>query len=318
MCSISVIVPVYNCEKYISRCIDSILNQTFKDFEILLLNDGSTDNSLKILREYEKKHKNIIVIDKKNEGVAITRNKGIKLAKGKYIAFIDNDDYIDKDYLRRHYDVATINDFDVVLSGYKKVNKNKNILFKYKIKNTPWAKYQIVAPWARLYKKSFIIRYNIKFFPYTIGEDVIFNLNLYSNNPKVSVINYCGYNWFNNNDSISNTLQKKITRKNDISVLFEKILSNTHIDEYTKYYLYRYKVWYLLYAGRNSKPSVFIEENIIINKILKSNSITKIIKPFSIKLKGEKWKDRIIVFIFMLIELLHLDKIFAKIYCNGK
>ena len=96
---ISVIVPVYNQEKYIGRCIDSVLNQTMTDFELILINDGSKDKSLDILRNYEKKDKRIKIIDQKNMGVAKTRNKGIEIASGEFIVLVDNDDYLDNTYL---------------------------------------------------------------------------------------------------------------------------------------------------------------------------------------------------------------------------
>ena len=101
--TVSVIIPVYNAQEGIKQCMDSLLNQSFTDFEIILLNDGSTDNSLEVIKGYADANDFIRVIDKENEGVAKTRNKGIQLAKGKYIVFIDNDDFVDSDYLERFY-----------------------------------------------------------------------------------------------------------------------------------------------------------------------------------------------------------------------
>ena len=95
MDKISIIVPIYNCEKYLKRCLESIINQTYNNLEIILLNDGSSDNSLKIIKEYKKKDNRIIVIDKKNTGVSDTRNIGIQKASGKYICFCDSDDVLE-------------------------------------------------------------------------------------------------------------------------------------------------------------------------------------------------------------------------------
>ncbi len=97
---ISIIVPVYNAEKYLDRCIKSIINQTYNDLDIILINDGSKDNSFKICNEYMKKDKRIRVFNKDNSGVSDTRNYGIENANGEYIVFIDSDDYIDKDYIK--------------------------------------------------------------------------------------------------------------------------------------------------------------------------------------------------------------------------
>ena len=117
--TVSVIIPVYNAKEGIKQCMDSLLNQSFTDFEIILLNDGSTDNSLEVIKKYAADNDFIRVIDKENEGVAKTRNKGIQLANGKYIVFIDNDDFVDSDYLERFYNEIDQEQLDIVLGGYK-------------------------------------------------------------------------------------------------------------------------------------------------------------------------------------------------------
>ena len=128
--TVSVIIPVYNAQEGIKQCMDSLLNQSFTDFEIILLNDGSTDNSLEVIKKYAADNDFIRVIDKENEGVAKTRNKGIQLANGKYIVFIDNDDFVDSDYLERFYNEIDQEQLDIVLGGYKRVNQEMKTLFK--------------------------------------------------------------------------------------------------------------------------------------------------------------------------------------------
>lgn len=127
--TVSVIIPVYNAQEGIKQCLDSLLNQSFTDFEIILLNDGSTDNSLEVIKKYAADNDFIRVIDKENEGVAKTRNKGIQLANGKYIVFIDNDDFVDSDYLERFYNEIDQEQLDIVLGGYKRVNQEMKTLF---------------------------------------------------------------------------------------------------------------------------------------------------------------------------------------------
>ena len=98
---VSVIIPVYNSEKYIEKCINSVLEQDYQEFELILINDGSKDGSLKILERYKEKYKEkIVLVNQENCGVSKTRNKAIQMANGKYIMFIDNDDFIDKDYVK--------------------------------------------------------------------------------------------------------------------------------------------------------------------------------------------------------------------------
>lgn len=95
MCKVSIIIPIYNTEKYIKDCLDSVVNQTLDDIEIICINDGSTDNSLKLINDYAKRDKRIKVINQENKGQGTARNIGIKESKGEYIGFVDFDDYID-------------------------------------------------------------------------------------------------------------------------------------------------------------------------------------------------------------------------------
>lgn len=119
MPKISIIVPVYNVEEYLNRCIDSILNQTFQDFELILVNDGSTDNSGQICDNYAIRDKRIRVIHKENGGVSLARNKGLDIARGKYVQFIDSDDYIEKDMLDKVYNTMLKENSDIIFWGFK-------------------------------------------------------------------------------------------------------------------------------------------------------------------------------------------------------
>ncbi len=129
MPKISVIVPIYNAEKYISRCLDSIINQTFSDIEIILINDESTDNSLSVCKEYEKKDSRIKLIDKKNGGLAAARNTGIKNSTGDFISFIDDDDWIEVNFLEKLYNA--IEKYNCDISFCEVVRKNEK---KHKIR----------------------------------------------------------------------------------------------------------------------------------------------------------------------------------------
>ena len=126
---ITVIIPIYNVSKYLKNCLESVINQTYKNLEIICINDGSTDNSLQILKEYKERDERIIIIDKKNAGVSMARNDGIEKASGEYLFCVDGDDYIDEDFFEKFYNNAKKNDSDlVVLSSFwnldKRINKN--------------------------------------------------------------------------------------------------------------------------------------------------------------------------------------------------
>lgn len=116
---ISIIIPVYNCEKYLNNCLDSIMKQTYRNFEVIIVDDGSTDNSSNIYRYYEENYDEVKIIKQKNSGVSSARNKGIDSAIGEYLLFIDSDDMIKEDMLNKMYKFAIENDADIVLSGFE-------------------------------------------------------------------------------------------------------------------------------------------------------------------------------------------------------
>ena len=173
---ISIIIPVYNVSKYLRACLDSVINQTYKDLEIICINDGSTDDSLEILKEYSNKDNRIIIIDKKNEGVSAARNDGIENAKGEYLFCIDSDDYIDNNFIETFYHNAKNNNSDlVVLSTFWNLDKRVN------------KDYHSALPTCSMFiKKSILDNYKYLRYPLNVqpGEDGIFSheLLMYANN----------------------------------------------------------------------------------------------------------------------------------------
>ncbi|MEO2683100.1 glycosyltransferase family 2 protein, partial [Clostridium butyricum] len=115
---ISVIVPAYNVEKYIEECLLSLVNQTYKDIEIIIINDGSTDKTKEIIIEYQEKYKNITGYNQKNNGVSVARNLGLKIAKGEYVIFVDPDDYLDSTMIEKMHDKLKMTDSDLVICGH--------------------------------------------------------------------------------------------------------------------------------------------------------------------------------------------------------
>lgn len=174
---ISVIVPVYNVEKLLPKCLDSLVSQTFKDYEIIVINDGSTDNSQKVIDEYSNKITDKIVkISKENEGQAIARNVGIKKASGEYIMFVDSDDYIDKKTLECCYNKALVEKADVVCFDYQLIDKgilkcteNLKKMSKDKIKNYILSQ---IGPCFKLIKADLIKNNNLYFPTLRAYEDI--------------------------------------------------------------------------------------------------------------------------------------------------
>lgn len=167
MIMISVIIPVYNAEQYIKRCLNSVLNQTFNDYEIIMVNDGSTDGSLEILKKYESQNSKLKVITQKNLKAAAARNSGLKYASGEYIAFIDADDYVHNDYLRILYENMVHFKADVSTCGFYK-SSNATFRITDLSKNIPYTrtnievmyeccdinKTAITSPCCKLYKRE--------------------------------------------------------------------------------------------------------------------------------------------------------------------
>ena len=159
MAKVSVIVPFYNSEKYLKRCLDSLVRQTLKDIEIIMVNDGSTDNGPDIVKSYMSDDR-IRIIDKENGGQASARNLGLTVASGDYIIFIDSDDYVESDLCEKLYD-AILKGFDIVVSDYYMVDGNEK---KYnKISSCLEGEISLrdyllttVCPWNKIYKKSFL------------------------------------------------------------------------------------------------------------------------------------------------------------------
>lgn len=173
---ISVIIPVYNIEKYLPKCLNSILDQTLKDIEIICVNDGSVDNSLMILREYANKHENIVIINKENAGPGAARNSGIAVAKGEYIGFVDGDDFIEPEMYEALYKKAVKYDADVAITNaylyYPKTNE-KAIFRDYRLFSNldeigSFTAHDypeiltIVGMWDRIFKKEFVDKIGFK------------------------------------------------------------------------------------------------------------------------------------------------------------
>lgn len=130
---LSIIVPVYNVESYLRDSLNSLLNQTFPDYEVICVNDGSTDNSLNILEEFSKKDARIKVISQENKGLSATRNVGIRNSTGKYISFLDSDDFLKPNAYAKIYSVILENDVDTIISGYELYPEKRQVIHKLRV-----------------------------------------------------------------------------------------------------------------------------------------------------------------------------------------
>lgn len=237
---VSVIVPIYNTEKFLKRCIDSILNQSLKELEIILVNDGSTDNSDKICLEYSEKYENIKYLNKLNTGCSDSRNTGIRMAAGEYIAFLDSDDYIEKDMYENLYNKAYVENMDIVMCGilyHDLLEKRNYSVSPQKIENyNEYFKYSILiaSPCNKIFRKKLILENRI-LFPLNThqGEDLVFCFKSLSFTNKVGYINKDYYHYQLHGNNAVHDLQKKkemILSFNEI-YNFLNTCSNTLIDK---------------------------------------------------------------------------------------
>lgn len=202
---ISVVVPVYNGERYLHECIYSILNQTFADLELILLDDGSSDNSGKICDDYALKDKRVRVIHKKNEGINATRKRGVSEAKGTWISFCDNDDSLPLDALHNLFNLT--DNTDIVIGFPDTPNYNKELSLDECRRNMITAKLLPPSPWGKLYRRSLLTE-EIFNFPREIDgeEDMIMNIRLMfkiERTPRICFKKV--YNFRRNTASVSHT-----------------------------------------------------------------------------------------------------------------
>lgn len=210
---ISIIVPIYNSEKYLNKCIDSLINQTEKNIEIILVNDGSTDNSEEIIKEY--KDKRIKYYKNKNQGIGKTRNFGIEQATGSYIMFVDSDDYIEKNACEKMYNKAVNENLDVVLCDFYKEYDNGNIeeihtnsFNNSSLKENPNIITDYLCPWAKIYDRKMIIDNNIKFVENLKYEDAPFVIKALCTAKKIGKIDEC-LNYYLIHDNSETTVRDK-------------------------------------------------------------------------------------------------------------
>lgn len=194
---ISVVVPVYNVQKYIARCMDSLVGQTFQGpYEIIVIDDGSTDDSIKIVEEYQKSYSNITIYKQKNSGQSVARNKGIQLATGKYIIFIDSDDALRLDSLQLLYDEMTEADLDLVIfehqgifeDGFERelIQKNHNITMNQVMSGAKVLERIGIellseyngSPCRYMIRRSILEKHNLRFYPSILHEDELFTPQL--------------------------------------------------------------------------------------------------------------------------------------------
>jgi len=214
MAKISVIVPIYNVEKYLERCLNSLINQTFKDIEIICVDDCSTDKSLQILKKIAQNDKRIKIIESKNnKGAAVTRNKGLDEIQGEYVSFVDADDYLNLDFYEKLYAKAKENDYDIVKCQRRKYELNGDIsigVISNQIRKE--GMYAFTYEWqSAIYKTTIIKDNNIRFVPEIIkAQDIVFLNQIILKAKNIALINNTYYNYCRRENSLHSKFLSEI------------------------------------------------------------------------------------------------------------
>ncbi len=257
-CLITIIVPIYNAEKYLSKCLNSIINQTYKNLEIILVNDGSTDNSGNICQKYSEKDKRIKIIQKNNEGVSKARNDAIEIAKGKYIVFADSDDFLELTMVEKMEKSAEDNDSDIVICEYNNFIENENRFEHITLKDYKDKLFKDLIsdeetlyggfPWNKMIKRECIsknYRTDIHYY-----ENLIFFLDNSNNFNKYSVVHEKLYNYCINDKSAVHNKEYSIKKLSTVVALDYVI--NLVDDQYKDFYK-------SLYIARTNENLFFIK-----------------------------------------------------------
>ncbi|MCR5720255.1 MAG: glycosyltransferase [Lachnospiraceae bacterium] len=211
---VSVVIPVYNVQKYLECCIDSILNQTYKEVEIILVDDGSKDESGAICDRYGEKYENVRVYHRENAGVSASRNFGTEISKGKYIAFVDSDDYVEPGYIEKLLNAIVSNNTEIALCNYNKVNDDNEVIHELDVvkdevldakeilkKCAEEHGFSYIVCWARLY--SVELAKKVPFRTGKVCEDEFMAFDLFKNSKRIACISDRLYDYRKNSSSIT-------------------------------------------------------------------------------------------------------------------
>ncbi len=278
--NVSVVVPVYNTEKYLRQCLDSLVHQTLRDIEIILVNDGSTDGSLAIAREYAERHHNVLVISQDNQGLSAARNAGMARASGEYIGFLDSDDWASLDMFQSLYDRAVRDGAELVIADAKVVWEDHHTIEPFfdrelwsslpsrckeapvRVQDEPRILLLEPAAWKRLYKRSFLESIGFQFPEGLIFEDVPAHFAILLAAGSVSLLDkpVCFYR-MGRPGKITSRRDRTVFQVFDVFDLAQKSLQASDADDltwalYLKFQL-RFCIWLFLQVAENHRADFF-------------------------------------------------------------
>ncbi len=305
---VSVIVPVYNTEKYLKNCIDSLLKQNFEDYEIIVINDLSPGNAEEIIKSYNDK-KIVYIKNKTNKGIGYNRNLGIKKAKGEYVCFIDSDDYVKEDFISKMYNYSKENNLDLCVCDYVNVDEEGNKLKEFNLSDFCITNYEEnnkilceinLAPWNKLYKKDMLVKNKIEFSETLKYEDLSFVALSIKNSKKIGKINeQLNYYTIHNNSETTTRDKRVFDIFKQLDIVRNEYKSGKYLDELTVSVLLNYTIQQRYQIDKDTQ-SKFIDDAF---KYLNDNNIDY--------KHSEYIKNR-----SFLKSLIEKNKFITKIYCK--
>ena len=329
MILVSIIIPVFNADKYLSRCIDSLLNQTFEKIEVIAINDGSEDESGKILDLYAEKYPDKIrVIHQENQGISKARNLGLQLAKGKAVAFIDSDDYVSTEYCQSLFEELDNEELDVVVCDYYEVNEDGTSKKYIHIPTFPdssvFDRAQILfevntSPWNKMYRKAYLEQNNICFPEEVKYEDILFIHSVMKNGARMRKIDRPLLYYYVHEGSQTTVMKKSVF---DIFIILDRV-TKMYMDTQSENIsdIYKYLEWFVInritvynfqqiYQGdinvamsfietgfsylnsnfpRWRKNAMFLSNNGRLKRIIKRSKLLTKLSVYLAKRSGKKW-----------------------------
>ena len=276
---VSVIVPVYNVEEYLPKCLETLANQTLKDIEVLIINDGSPDNSQKIIDKFVKKYPKIFKsFTKENGGLSDARNYGIEKAKGEYIAFLDSDDYVEHDIYEKLLNKAMEKDFDIVVCDCTYVYDDYTVRASSNIKNDIFTDKELkkamtnIYPvaWNKLYKREVIA--DLRFKKGVWFEDIEYLLRIYPNIKSIGVVNEPLINYLQRLNAITKTFDERLYHYIDnMNGVIEYYKENNLYDEYERELEYIYvRYLYATFVKQATNYPDYNEYKIAVDEAIKN------------------------------------------------
>ena len=299
---VSVIVPVYNSAPTLRRCLESVLGQTFEDYEIVVVDDGSSDDSRLIAQEYQRRHPlTITVLSQSNQGAGAARNLAIGHSRGEYITFLDSDDYFEKDYLEVMSRIAQEQHADLVLCGHERINMaTGEVEYRMVPRDCEWAPFKFVAIAGKMCRLDLVKHTKAAFGGLSIGEDILFSVRLLSARPRIGITSYAGYKYTLNPASVSSEtfhadgFHSSLDLEKEIVKVFSA--SDSDMREKASFFVQKLIVYNLYKQRKTTKAELMTQE-------YKEGIDYLVRQGFRTSMRWQKGEDALVNVLVILTEL---------------